>query len=631
MAAAENGPISRPAEASDQTLRAVRRGDGMSSSSSHKAKGDRAWAVKLYGLTRPGGRTLLRRGEAPPTGKWKTEYDKVKECPKQRDISRQRRHQQTTLNTYIAGAGGSGELVQCTCGWHDGAPNPSPLLHLVPPASTQATATAAGPAGPVSPQPPPPQEQLPRRVDFGLLQRPSPRTSILDVRDKHCTYQKDGRYDLVVFGRTDGRCPVCGSSIDPSHHKLNSSLKIIHTKGHPRFAQGIGLKCFNRACRATFQSYEESYVQTLPKHMRTLNAIIAGAADGVDMEIVVDLRIGHSAKSVEDASRANLMRYHNQRRAAYEQKCATLTSTNIAVEDRAFPSLDDSLVCKASMATRAFLRDFATQRPWLYSEMASNKSEQAMACDHQAKVVRRSKDKEAQQSFTVVGDGGLVLVYIAVPDGNMKWVDTAMVELVKRHGATLDPSNRHRVTERGSLPFIIYVDTDCCNGHHGGRTDETKWFYGMIKKLDLFHLICRIGRIINSEHNRQGALMRQVSMCIFTVSQDDVRKLDAARLAGNVDVATLTKAQLKYDRTTYVRRVVRDAQLIASKLMLVLKGHMLLDRQAMIQQVLSGKSCDNLSPAHQAYPLVTKKVMNCFFSQCTHILNGYVLCDFNVF
>ena len=31
-----------------------------------------------------------------------------------------------------------------------------------------------------------------------------------------------------------------------------------------------------------------------------------------------------------------------------------------------------------------------------------------MTCDHQAKVVRKTKDKEAQQSFTVVGDGGLV-------------------------------------------------------------------------------------------------------------------------------------------------------------------------------------------------------------------------------
>jgi len=410
--------------------------------------------------------------------------------------------------------------------------------------------------------------------------------------------------------------------LDPAHHKLNSSLKIIHTKGHPRFAQGIGLKCFNPGCRATFQSYEASYLDTLPKHMRTLNAIVAGAADGVDMEIVVDLRMGASAKSVEDASRANLTRYHNQREAVYKQKCATFQSNGVAIEERAFPTVDDRDVCKASMATRAFLRDFAAQRSWLYAEMASLRSQGTAACDHQAKPVRRTIGKEAQQSFTVVGDGGLVLVYIAVPDGNMKWVDMAMKEFVERHGATIDPNNRHRVTQRGSLPLFCYVDTDCCTGHHGGRTDETKWFYGMIKKLDIFHLTCRIGRIINSEHNRQGALMRQVSACIFTVSQDDLRKLEAARLAGNIDVASLSRAQLKSDRTTYVRRVVRDEQLIVSKLLLVVKTHMVLDRQARIQQELSGKSCDNLSPAHQAYPLITRKVLNCVFGQCVHMLNG---------
>mmetsp|Transcript_24619 Transcript_24619/g.55725 ORF Transcript_24619/g.55725 Transcript_24619/m.55725 type:complete len:127 (+) Transcript_24619:172-552(+) len=41
------------------------------------------------------------------------------------------------------------------------------------------------PASPVPPQPPPlpPPQQPPTSVDFGLLQRPSPRTTISDVRD----------------------------------------------------------------------------------------------------------------------------------------------------------------------------------------------------------------------------------------------------------------------------------------------------------------------------------------------------------------------------------------------------------------------------------------------------------------
>mmetsp|Transcript_32433 Transcript_32433/g.74074 ORF Transcript_32433/g.74074 Transcript_32433/m.74074 type:complete len:151 (+) Transcript_32433:190-642(+) len=55
--------------------------------------------------------------------------------------------------------------------------------------SIKVGATAPGPAGPVPPQPPPlpppqqPPQPPPTSVDFGLLQRPSPRTTISDVRD----------------------------------------------------------------------------------------------------------------------------------------------------------------------------------------------------------------------------------------------------------------------------------------------------------------------------------------------------------------------------------------------------------------------------------------------------------------
>lgn len=125
---------------------------------------------------------------------------------------------------------------------------------------------------------------------------------------------------------------------------------------------------------------------------------------------------------------------------------------------------------------RAFIRDFLTSREGLKREMAALKSEHALAIDHQAKVVKRAKSDDAQQSCTISLDLGLVLGYYAVPTEDMHWMDTAMKEIVERHGAALDPDNTDQVLVRGDLPAAIFVDKDCCNGEEGGRDDSSLIF-----------------------------------------------------------------------------------------------------------------------------------------------------------
>jgi hypothetical protein len=50
-----------------------------------------------------------------------------------------------------------------------------------------------------------------------------------------------------------------------------------------------------------WQTYEQTYVDTLNKHQKQqLNVIIVGAADGVDMDVVVSRRKGVSATSIEN-------------------------------------------------------------------------------------------------------------------------------------------------------------------------------------------------------------------------------------------------------------------------------------------------------------------------------------------
>lgn len=103
-----------------------------------------------------------------------------------------------------------------------------------------------------------------------------------------------------------------------------------------------------------------------------------------------------------------------------------------------FPRLDPSFVAKQDAVTNAFLRDYVTVRDGLLREMASLKSEKTMAMDHQHKVVRHAIGQKARYSFTIVGDGGIVLGYYAVPDDGEAWIKAAMLEMVARHGAVLD-------------------------------------------------------------------------------------------------------------------------------------------------------------------------------------------------
>eukprot|EP00985_Skeletonema_marinoi_P029356 scaffold27648_cov88-Skeletonema_marinoi.AAC.1 len=81
-----------------------------------------------------------------------------------------------------------------------------------------------------------------------------------------------------------------------------------------------------------------------------------------------------------------------------------------------------------------------------------------------------------------------------------------MKELVARHGAVLDEESKKCIVQ-GELPKVIYVDKLC----EGERTEAMKYFFGMIKKLDSFHLIQHVGKEINGEHPRKGRFLQQLS------------------------------------------------------------------------------------------------------------------------
>ncbi|KAL7533844.1 hypothetical protein ACHAXR_009080 [Thalassiosira sp. AJA248-18] len=457
-----------------------------------------------------------------------------------------------------------------------------------------------------------------------MPQKPEPVKKKEEIKNIVKVVSQKEKFDLLLFGPTCGKCPHCGGG-NITDTTVNAHVKTIRTLCTPRFVQGMGMKCETCTDKKGWQTFESTYVATLPPNYRAmLNAQVVGASDGICMDLVVQMRLGSTASALEKTSRANLLRWRNDvvksdydRRV--EQTRLSYGEYHGLVVELTVPPLNDLWVAKSSSITNAFLRDYINHKEHLLREMATLKSDFALAADHQYKVVRKVQGKKATQSFSIVGDGGVVLGYYVVPDTNMKWVHEAFVEIVHRHKAILDAESRMCI-QQGELPPIIYVDTNCCGSN--GRDDANKWLYGMLKKLDAFHLTDRVAKQINSEHPRKGELMSQLSKCIFTTSQEDAKALEEAREEGGV--SDLTKNQKKADRSKYVRRVIQFPKKIVAKILLLFKKEIAIDRQAILQHQRDGDPCVDISPAHPAYPLITKKVSQCAIRQCTHILNGCV-------
>ena len=550
---------------------------------------DAEWRTRATKFAR--GEITLGKGEHPRNNKWKKVFAAIKKCPVYLDGNNQ-----FTINFSTTSTNNN---IQCTCGW-----NHNPLPPQPPP--TQAPAAAAAPVRPR------------KEIDFGILQKPKP-AKLSEVRGRYGIIKQKGCYDLEVFGYYDGKCPHCrGSALEPAN--VNNSVKIIYTAKWPRFVQGIGLKC---PCGGKqFQSTETTYVNTLrrPQQLQ-LDAVIAGKSNGVGMDLILQMRMGVLAATIEGASRAFLEMHHAALLDTYNAKCRSATQLGYDVVIKEFPKVDESHVAKQASLTNAFVRDGLTTRDGLLREMATLKTEKAMAMDHQHKVVRHAIGSNGGYSFTVVGDAGYVLGYYVVPDDGEKWLKTAMLELVKRHGAALDDDFK-KVIVQGDLPKVIYVDKLCCGGTEGGRSDAVAYFYGMLKKLDAFHLIQRIGKEANSEHPRLEEFLGRMSDCIFTFVEEDVNALENARRLGGIH--NLTKKEKKADEQKYVRKRIDDRKVIVSKILGIVKGYAAIDRQAKLQSIKMGDKCENITTAHKAYPLITKKVLKCVRRQCIHILNGCV-------
>ncbi|KAL7492367.1 hypothetical protein ACHAWT_002552 [Skeletonema menzelii] len=569
------------------------------------AKTDTKWRKDLRDLARRKPKSL--RGKAPPkTSKFFDDYNKIINCPAWNKTDKSS-SQQTLF-------GKSADM--CNCGYeeyHGTQPDHWENLRSAQPWEAPAEAPAPAPTA----KPPPPE------IPFGIPKVPTPFKKKVDVRDVHKSFNNEGEFPFLIFCYTCGKCPHCGTT-NITDTSVNLTPKIIYTSGWPRFVQGMGMKCCNggAGCGGPgWQTFESTYVATLPLDLQLkLNAVIVGASGGIDMELIMRMRANNSAASIEDTSRATLTKLYAGLEAIYHRKVAA-TPGCISVP---FPAIDEFYVAKAEAIMKAFIRDYINNKDGLNREWATIVSQRAISVDHQHSVARKAKGDKGEgqaQSFSIVGDGGLVLSYVVVPSTELSFVHDAMMEIVERHGATIDVAT-HKIINQGNLPKIVYVDTNCCNGKLGSRNDDNKYWYGMIKKLDAFHLLKRVGNQVNDDHPRKGRFMQRLSQCAFTPSKEDMDALEAAR---KFLPHPLTDRQKKSDRSLYVRRYIsQDVKMIVAKFLLLLQMSIAQDKSIKRQHVLSGDPCKDISKSHDAYPLISKKVMHVSRNQCIHFLNGCV-------
>jgi hypothetical protein len=192
-----------------------------------------------------------------------------------------------------------------------------------PPVEAMAAAVAHGAMAAAVAPPPEPPAAPPIFLPFNIPGKPDPikgQGSKSQIRDQIKVHKQEGKFDLLKFGPTWGRCPYCGG-YDIVGTTVNDKVKLIRTLKMPRFVQGMGMKCIYTDCTGKgWQTVESTYVATLPpRDQKALNAQVAGAADGICMDAVVQMRVGVNASALENTSRANLTRWHTQLKDEYKR------------------------------------------------------------------------------------------------------------------------------------------------------------------------------------------------------------------------------------------------------------------------------------------------------------------------
>ena len=220
-----------------------------------------------------------------------------------------------------------------------------------------------------------PPDSLVVSVEFGFpTEKPLARRKASEIKGmQHWPAETNNYYPLDTFCPVDGRCIYCGVR-NMKVGKNTKTVRAILCNGLPRFVQSLSIVCMS--CNKTFMAYDKSYLDTLGSldQKQKLNAIINGRGSGIDMTLIIAQRNGTSPEELERAARTNLQNIWSASKERYDNCCKALRSEGHTVDERPFPPFPEKYVPKADQLCNAFLRDYATEGPWLKRELAACKS-----------------------------------------------------------------------------------------------------------------------------------------------------------------------------------------------------------------------------------------------------------------
>lgn len=436
------------------------------------------WHKKLQ-LMADSGKLNNGKGGTPTDVNIKAMYDKILICRRHKQIN------SSSITTFFTHKSSVTDTDECTCGFHKTA------KRKVSSSSTSTTSTSSllvssprknkkgkfiiRPGQSLSPRIPvvstaivPTKNQV---YDIGcsLPQIPT-KLSFSEVQDNPIkTITMDGFLDLFIFAPINGFCPFCKSR--KIYAKRNSThLKmVLRMYNFPFYCQRVDIDC--KECKKMIISSDSRYVETLPHHTRfKMTFFHTGACTGIDYNMIRGMRNGMSAVTVQQmASGAIELLYSNLVREYVNTAEAAIASvlTNYSTY-KLFPPLQKAWMAASYLIVAAFIRDFSMNRDELCRELQSYVSKLSLAVDHQKKVVNRVKKTNdelqiGKQSFVIVGDLGLIMNYVVVPDTSDHWTESAMDEVY----------NRHINNGIYNGPLTVFVDCGCCNGKLNTQNEST--------------------------------------------------------------------------------------------------------------------------------------------------------------
>ena len=400
----------------------------------------------------------------------------------------------------------------------------------------------------------------------------------------------EGKLRTFLFAPKDGCCPECGEGITL---RGTSKSKLCYSIPWPYAIQGMEVRCESPLCRKFCTTFQPRYIATLPWPIQArVQFLIRGHAYACDESIYIQMRES-SVATVLRSCEAVIMKEYLRKKLTYEEK----RCLGVRAAQHPFPEFPKTFIPTRVQLVSYLLFDYDLNKIPLQRELKSHHTKHGVAIDHQAQVAKRIAGKdvlgEGGQTLTVMGDYGLCLTVLCVPDTKMDHLDRAMLEVMERKVPA-------------PMPEVLYVDCGCCNGKPGGRFGSAgaNWknkFERVV--LDGMHLIMRLAREVNAEHPRRSKLLRDLASAIYEKCPEDMAKLKAARnKAGLPPDGTLGK-----DRYRFVKTLITGGKHTANRVKAVIWSHMKMDTEAKkdIPQDTP------LSPADIEYPLISKNFCRC--------------------